>query len=240
MWSHRARRGAAWRDLTDLGSTGGRWRSITDLPYVSDDPRYRDIDSNSSGGSGDVTCRVSAIAAADDGYVYAGSAGGGVWRSHTGGGHGQPISDGLPAQSTGALALDGASRLRLGTGEATTNSDACLGSGVHVLTHPHHGTFSVRSRVGGDELESTTIHELRVGGGQGGPRRRPARRRRLRRLLHQGERRNTSTSPSRSPRTARSTTAVGAPTRARPPRAPSPRPTTSPARPASSPRSPPT
>ncbi|MGW5461644.1 glycosyl hydrolase [Streptomyces sp. NPDC003996] len=158
--------GAAWHDLTNLRSTGGRWRNITDLPYNSDDPRYRDIDSNSSGGSGNVTGRMAAIAADDDGYVYAGSAGGGVWRSHSGGGHWQPISDRLPAQSTGALALDGTGRLWLGTGEATTNADAYLGSGVYVLTHPHHGTFSTRSRVGGDELESTTIHELRFGGGK--------------------------------------------------------------------------
>ncbi|MGJ5756095.1 hypothetical protein FB563_7622 [Streptomyces puniciscabiei] len=156
--------GAAWQDLNNLRSTGGRWRTTTDLPYNSDDPRYRDIDSNSSGGSGNVTGRMAAVAADDDGYVYAGSAGGGVWRSRSGGGHWQPISDRLPAQSTGALALDGTGRLWLGTGEATTNADAYLGSGVYVLTHPHHGTFSARSRVGGDELESTTIHELRFGG----------------------------------------------------------------------------
>ena len=158
--------GAAWNDLTDLPSTGGSWRNVTDLPYNSDDPRYRDIDSNSSGGSGNVTGRMAAIAADDDGYVYAGSAGGGVWRSRRGGGHWQPISDRLSSQSTGALALDRSGRLWLGTGEATTNADAYLGSGVYVLSHPHEGTFSARSRVGGDELESTTIHELRFGGGK--------------------------------------------------------------------------
>ncbi|WP_432169015.1 glycosyl hydrolase [Streptomyces sp. 1222.5] len=158
--------GAAWRDLTRLRSTGGDWRHLTGLPYDSDDRRYRDIDSNSSGGSGDVTGRMAAMAADDDGYVYAGSAGGGVWRSRGGGGHWRPISDRLPAQSTGALALDGSGRLWLGTGEATTNADAYLGSGVYVLTHPHHGTFSSRGRVGGDELDSTTIHELRFGGGK--------------------------------------------------------------------------
>ncbi|MDQ0993834.1 hypothetical protein QFZ74_005062 [Streptomyces sp. V3I7] len=156
--------GAAWTNLTNLPSTGGSWSNVTDLPYNSDDSRYRDIDSNSSGGSGNVTGRMAAMAADGDGYVYAGSAGGGVWRSGRGGGHWQPISDKLPSQSTGALALDGAGRLWLGTGEATTNADAYLGSGVYVLSDPHDGTFSTRSRVGGDELESTTIHELRFGG----------------------------------------------------------------------------
>ncbi|MGW2858169.1 glycosyl hydrolase, partial [Streptomyces sp. NPDC001215] len=72
--------GAAWQSLRNLPGTGGSWRSVTDLPYNSDDPRYRDIDSNSSGGSGNVTGRMAAMAADDDGYVYAGSAGGGVWR----------------------------------------------------------------------------------------------------------------------------------------------------------------
>ncbi|MFH8391073.1 glycosyl hydrolase [Streptomyces sp. NPDC018036] len=158
--------GAAWNALTGLPRTGGNWRNITDLPYDSDDARYRDYDSNSSGGSGDVTGRMAAMAADDHGDVYAGSAGGGVWRSRTGGGHWQPISDRLSSQSTGALALDGGGRLWLGTGEATTNADAYLGSGVYVLSDPRHGTFSARGRVGGDELESTTIHELRFGGGK--------------------------------------------------------------------------
>ncbi|MCX4703714.1 glycosyl hydrolase [Streptomyces sp. NBC_01373] len=158
--------GAAWSSLNKLPSTGGSWRNVTDLPYNSDDARYRDYDSNSSGGSGYVTGRMAAMAADDDGYVYAGSAGGGVWRSRSGGGHWQPISDKLSSQSTGALALDGGDRLWLGTGEATTNADAYLGSGVYVLSNPHHGTFSSRSRVGGDELESTTIHQLRFGGGK--------------------------------------------------------------------------
>ena len=150
--------GAAWQSLSKLPSAGGHWQDITDLPYNSDDPRYRDIDSNSSGGAGNVTGRMAAMAADDDGYVYAGSAGGGVWRSGSGGGHWQPISDRLPAQSTGALALDGAGRLWLGTGEANTNADAYLVSCVYVLTHPHHGTFSSHGRVGCDELDSTTIH----------------------------------------------------------------------------------
>ncbi|MER6788461.1 glycosyl hydrolase [Streptomyces sp. NPDC000658] len=158
--------GAAWTGLRNLRSTGGSWRNVTDLPYDSDDPRYRDVDSNSSGGSGNVTGRMAAIAADDDGYVYAGSAGGGVWRSRRGGGHWTPISDALPSQSTGALALDGSGRLWLGTGEATTNADAYLGSGVYVLSDPRHGAFSSRSRVGGAELESTTVHELRFGGGK--------------------------------------------------------------------------
>ncbi|MHA6758079.1 WD40/YVTN/BNR-like repeat-containing protein [Streptacidiphilus sp. PAMC 29251] len=156
--------GAAWNALQKLPSTGGSWQNVTNLPYNSDDPRYRDYDSNSSGGSGLVTGRTAALAADDSGHVYTGSAGGGVWRSSTGGGTWTPISDGLSAQSTGALALDSKDRLWLGTGEATTNADAYLGSGVYLLDHPEHGSFTSRDRVGGTELQSTSIHELRFSG----------------------------------------------------------------------------
>ncbi|MEY9964697.1 hypothetical protein ABIA33_002739 [Streptacidiphilus sp. MAP12-16] len=156
--------GAAWNQLKALPETGGNWRQVTNLPYNSDDPRYRDYDSNSSGGSGLVTGRTAALAADDLGHVYVGSAGGGVWRSSTGGGAWTPISNQLPSQSTGALALDAQHRLWLGTGEATTNADAYLGDGVYVLTHPEHDSFYSRDRVGGAELENTTIHELRFSG----------------------------------------------------------------------------
>ncbi|WP_370151141.1 glycosyl hydrolase [Streptacidiphilus sp. EB129] len=156
--------GAAWSAFQNLPRTDGNWRQVTNLPYNSDDPRYRDADSNSSGGSGLVTGRMAALAADDQGHVYAGAAGGGVWRSSTGGGNWTPISDKLPAQATGALALDAQHRLWLGTGEATTNADAYLGSGVYVDAHPQKDNFSTRDRVGGPELQSTSIHELRFSG----------------------------------------------------------------------------
>src|SRR5690349_1102792 len=75
---------AAWQALQSMPVTRGGWQHVTDLPYNSDDPRYRDINSNSSGGAGRVTGRVTGLAADDSGYVYAGAANGGVWRSSTG------------------------------------------------------------------------------------------------------------------------------------------------------------
>ncbi|MDH6578756.1 hypothetical protein P3T29_004429 [Kitasatospora sp. MAP5-34] len=155
---------AAWAQLKALPQAGGDWNHVTGLPYNSDDPRYRDVSSNSSAGMGKVTGRTAAVAADDQGHVYAGTAGGGVWRSSTGGGRWEPISDKLPTQATGALALDSRGRLWLGTGEANTNSDGYLGAGVFVLAHPEDGEFSARSRVGGAELDSTTIHAIRFGG----------------------------------------------------------------------------
>ncbi|MET7379552.1 glycosyl hydrolase [Streptomyces sp. NPDC005526] len=156
--------GAAYAALKNLPHTKGEWRDVTRLPYDSDDPRYRDINSNSSGGAGRVSGRVTGLAADNRGYVYAGSANGGVFRSRTGGGHWSPISDRLPALSTGDLQLDGRGRLWYATGEANTSATSFLGTGVYVLADPRHGEFGRRDRVGGDELESTSIHALRFGG----------------------------------------------------------------------------
>ncbi|MGI5455842.1 glycosyl hydrolase [Streptomyces sp. CA-249302] len=156
--------GAAYDSLTELPHTKGSWSDLTRLPYDSDDPRYRDINSNSSGGAGKVTGRVTGLAADNHGYVYAGSANGGVFRSRSGGGHWTNISDGLPALSTGDLQLDGRGRLWYATGEANTSATSFLGTGVYVLADPRKGSFSPRDRVGGDELESTSINALRFAG----------------------------------------------------------------------------
>ncbi|WP_458244501.1 glycosyl hydrolase [Streptomyces sp. MAI_2237] len=156
--------GAAYDALKNLPHTHGGWDDVTRLPYDADDPRYRDINSNSSGGAGRVTGRVTGLAADNHGYVYAGSANGGVFRSHTGGGRWTNISDRLPALSTGDLQLDGHGRLWYATGEANTSATSFLGTGVYVLDDPRHDRFGKRDRVGGDELESTSINALRFAG----------------------------------------------------------------------------
>ncbi len=158
--------GAAYEQLRSLPHTKGSWADLTRLPYNSDDPRYRDVSSNSSGGAGKVTGRVTGLAADRHGYVYAGSANGGVYRSSSGGGHWTNISDRLPALSTGDLQLDGLGRLWYATGEANTSATSFLGTGVYVLSDPRHDTFGRGDRVGGDELESTSINALRFGGGK--------------------------------------------------------------------------
>jgi hypothetical protein len=156
---------AAWAQLQALPKTGGQWVDQTAIKYNSDDPRYRDINSNSSGGAGLVTGRITGLAADNSGDVYAGSADGGVWRSATGGGNWHPISDKLPAPSTGDLQLDSKGRLWFAAGEANTNADSYVGSGVYVLADPKHGRFQPSGRVGGTELDGTTIKHLRFAGG---------------------------------------------------------------------------
>ena len=152
----------AFTNLQNLGTTGGAWNEITNVPYDSDSPDYRDYYSNSSGGNGLVTGRVTGLAADSSGDVYAAGADGGVWRSTTGGGNWLPIADGLPSLSSGDLELnptDGS--LWYATGEANTGGTSYAGTGVYRLTDPTTGTFSPSDRVGGTELESTTINSIR-------------------------------------------------------------------------------
>src|SRR4051794_28002997 len=152
---------AAWQQQQSLPHTGGSWTHLTGLPYNSDDPRYRDIESNSSGGAGLVTGRVTGLAADNHGDVYAGAANGGVWRSTSAGGHWKPISEKLPSPSTGDLRLDSRGRLWYATGEANTSATSFVGTGVYVLSNPRRGSFTPADRVGGTELESTIIRKLR-------------------------------------------------------------------------------
>jgi hypothetical protein len=159
---------AAYSALTGLDRAGGSWLPVTNKPYDADDPEFRDYYSNSSGGSGNVTGRITGLAADDQGYVYAAGAAGGVWRSSTGGGSWAPIADALPSLSSGDLELNKADgSLWYATGEANTGGTSYVGSGVYRLANPRTGSFTPPSassngdRVGGDELESTTINSLR-------------------------------------------------------------------------------
>ncbi|WP_211588773.1 WD40/YVTN/BNR-like repeat-containing protein [Allorhizocola rhizosphaerae] len=158
--------GAAFQQLLAMPKTGGSWSNVTRLPYDADDPRYRDYYSNSTGGWGAVTGRVTGLAADGAGHVYAAGANGGVWRSSTGGGNWTPIADGLPSLSTGALELAPDGSLWYATGEANTGGTSYVGSGVYRLANPTTGVFTAAMRVGGAELESTTIGKLRFGGGK--------------------------------------------------------------------------
>ena len=108
---------AAFASLSSLPVASGTWAEVTNRPYDSDDPRYRDpFFSNSSGGAGLVSGRVTGLAAGG-GFLYAGGADGGVFRSGDGGATWTPLTDGLPTLSVGdvRLAADGA--LWLATGE---------------------------------------------------------------------------------------------------------------------------
>jgi hypothetical protein len=152
---------AAYGSLQALTTAGGNWGELTRVPYDADDPDYRDYYSNSSGGAGLVTGRITGLAADGNGYVYAAGADGGVWRSSTGGGNWTPIADALPSLSSGDLELASDGSLWYATGEANTGGTSYAGTGVYRLANPRTGTFQPSDRVGGTELESTTINSIR-------------------------------------------------------------------------------
>src|SRR4051795_989028 len=154
---------SAFTALQALPATGQSWTELTRVPYDADDPDYRDYYSNSSGGAGLVSGRITALAVGG-GTVYAAGADGGVWRSTTGTGNWQPIADQLPSLSSGDRKVARTGALWYGTGEANTGHSSYVGSGVYRLSNPASGAFSTADRIGGTELESTTIYHLRFVG----------------------------------------------------------------------------
>jgi len=74
------------------------------------------------------------------------------------------LTDGLPTLSVGWLELAPDGALWLATGEANTGGTAYVGTGVYRLANPKTGVFTASMRVGGMELESTTIGKLRFDG----------------------------------------------------------------------------
>jgi hypothetical protein len=153
---------AAFTALTTLPVYGkASWSEVTNRPYNSDDPRYRDpFASNSSGGAGLVAGRITGLAV-DGNYIYAGGADGGVFRSSDSGATFTPITDGLPTLSVGDLELGADGSLWLATGEGNTGGTAYVGSGIYRLTSPRTSVFTSASRVGGQELESTSINQIK-------------------------------------------------------------------------------
>ena len=153
---------AAFNSLIALPVYGtATWKEVTNRPYDSDDPRYRDtFASNSSGGAGYVAGRITGLAV-DGRYIYAGGADGGVFRSSDSGATWTPITDGLPTLSVGDLELGTDGALWLATGEGNTGGTAYVGSGIYRIANPHTAVFTTADRVGGQELESTSINQIK-------------------------------------------------------------------------------
>ncbi len=127
---------AAFASLSGLPVAGSSWTEVTNRPYDADDARYRDpFASNSSGGAGLVSGRITGLAAGS-GYLFIGGANGGVFRSGNNGQTWTPMTDGMPALSTGDLRLAPDGALWFATGEANTGATAFLGTGVYRLASP--------------------------------------------------------------------------------------------------------
>jgi hypothetical protein len=123
---------AATAQARKLPQLGGRWREVTDQPYNSDAVNYRDpIWSNSSGGAGLVSGRMTALAAEGQ-TIFAGAAAGGVWRSFDGGQNWTSVFDQQDNLSVGALAFNPADHsIWVGTGEPNTSADSYSGDGIY-------------------------------------------------------------------------------------------------------------
>src|ERR1700690_1408155 len=122
---------AAGKAASQLPQTGSHWRQVTDQPYNSDAVTYRDPTwSNSSGGNGLVSGRMTALAAVGS-ALYAGAADGGGGKSTARGAHWKPVFDPQNDLSIGALAVDPADHsIWVGTGEPNTSADSFAGDGV--------------------------------------------------------------------------------------------------------------
>ncbi len=154
-----------------LPSVGGAWTERTGQPGTdgndfSDPPQYIDPTSNfSNSGSGDrwVAGRMTALAVAPNGTLFAGAADGGVWKSSDGGQHWSATTDTQATLSIGALLVTGSGSsytVYAGTGEANTSQDSYAGVGVLASTDAGASWH----RVGGAELNGALIFRLAQNG----------------------------------------------------------------------------
>ena len=153
---------AARLAIASLPQTGGAWSEVTSKPYDSDDHAYRDpVFSNSGGGAGLVTGRMTALAVQANGTVWAGAADGGVWKSSNAGTTWTATFDSQPTLSIGAIAIDPSNdSVWVGTGENNTAFENYRGAGVFRSTN---GGASW-SLVGDDVLDGTTIGRIAFDG----------------------------------------------------------------------------
>ena len=152
---------AARLSAASLPVVGGTWTEVTNKPYDSDAHGYRDpVFSNSGGGAGLVSGRMTALAVQASGTVWAGAADGGVWKSSNGGTTWTPTFDSQQSLSIGAIAIDPASdSVWVGTGENNTAFENYRGAGVFRSTDG--GTWTL---VGDAALDGTTIGKLAFDG----------------------------------------------------------------------------
>jgi hypothetical protein len=137
------------------------WQELGPYSYFPDNRNYIDpAFSNSGSGSGFNTGRITGVAVAPNGDVYAAGAGGGIWRS-TDAAHQlwTPVFDTQQTTAEGAVAVVGSGNdytVYAGTGEPTINLDSY--AGVGILASTNHGT--TWQRVGGDELVGAAIFKI--------------------------------------------------------------------------------
>jgi photosystem II stability/assembly factor-like uncharacterized protein len=126
----------AFAAAASLPVVGGSWDEVQNVNYNSDSTDYRDaFISNSGGGSGNVSGRMTGLAVmpgTDGQEVYAGAAGGGVWKTTDEGDTWTPVFDDAAASiAIGAIAINpDDDSIWVGTGENNTAFENHKGVGV--------------------------------------------------------------------------------------------------------------
>jgi hypothetical protein len=137
------------------------WQELGPYAYFPDNRNYIDPSfSNSGSGSGFNTGRITGVAVAPNGDVYAAGAGGGIWRS-TDPAHQAwtPVFDNEQTTAEGAVTVVGSGStytVYAGTGEPTINLDSYAGVGI-LASNDHGATWH---RIGGDELVGAAIFKI--------------------------------------------------------------------------------
>jgi hypothetical protein len=155
----------AWVVAGSIPTVGGTWTELTALPYDLEDPRYRAPSYDQwypGSGYGFAGGRVQTLAV-DGNTVYAGAAGGGVWKSPDRGRTWTPVTDELASLSSGALAVDSSNGdVWYGTGDAAMGETAHSYRGVGVFRSGDGGeTWGL---IGGEQLDQTMIAAIDVDG----------------------------------------------------------------------------
>ena len=142
---------SAAQQAARLGQTGGTWQEFTTQSYNAQPSGYTDpFWSNVGAGFSLVGGRVTALVTAPDGAWFAGTADGGVWRSHDQGQHWTPVFDNMPTMSVGALAIDPVNgSVWVGTGEANESQDSYAGTGVYASFNDGGSWITVGAGHGG-------------------------------------------------------------------------------------------
>ena len=123
-----------------LGGGTFAWSAIGPQPMLNNFPNFAGFFTgpplNTSEG------RVAAVAAdpITSNLVYAGAAGGGIWRSTDGGGTFTPVFNNEPTQAIGAITVDHKGNVWVGTGEGV-QSDSYYGQGI-FMSSDHGGTWT--------------------------------------------------------------------------------------------------
>ncbi|GAB2909898.1 exo-alpha-sialidase [Rhodococcus aerolatus] len=140
----------------------GTWQEQTTAPYQAEPAGYTDPTWSNAGAGFDVVGGRTTGLARDGHELYAGTAGGGVWASNDGGGKWAPLTDFAATLSTGALAVSPSDHsVWIGTGEANTNQDSYLGTGVYKLATNGAGKAQgAPVLVGGSALVDHQVYRL--------------------------------------------------------------------------------